>query len=281
MTTAYESLNAVNTKLSQLGLDTLSQQESSALLNNVKRHHFTEALDQASTRPDTMSWLKNVITRAKVDGAAGPANEKQAAAKTGRVSHPEACSERSHTNPSHAPGNATVDSSEPSPANLPKDAENRSSSDFMSHHVYGSKAALCWQVDETRRGISTLRLEAAKSIGERQYDWKNKIAIQLTREELPHVAAVLMGLLSATKGSNHGQGDQAGKGFEIQHQGSNVFVRVFGANKGACAVPVSAADTFEISGLIMRQLLKDRPWLNGSDVLMLLKATVARMGQGL
>ena len=272
MTASYNSLSEVNARLTQLGFEVLTANESTTLLGMVKRHHFTQALDQADKRQDSRSFLSNVLSRAK---AASQNTYVPEQAPAPAMSEPAPEPERNPQTPpaaqAHEAQSVNAETSQ---------TGSRVNGDYMSHHVYGGKAALCWQVDQTRAGVSTLRLEAAKAIGERQYDWKNKIAIQLTREELPHVAAVVLGLLPETKGSNHGQGDQAGKGFEIQHQGKNLFVRVFGPNKGACAVPVSAADTFEISGLVMRQLLQDRPWMNGSDVLMLLKATVARMGQG-
>lgn len=147
----------------------------------------------------------------------------------------------------------------------------------MSHHVYGGKAALCWDVDETKNGDATIRLEAAKAIGERKYDWGNKITIQLTRDELPCVAAVFLGILPRTEGKNHGVGDQQGKGFEIEHQGNKLFIKVFAPQKPPCAVPVSPEDAFTVAGLLVRQIRKGKPWLSGNDIMAMLRAIIGRM----
>ena len=141
--------------------------------------------------------------------------------------------------------------------------------------IYGSKAALCIESDETRQGEPTLRIEAALAIASRQYDWTQKRVIQLTREELPIVAATVLGLLPRCEYKNHGT--EKDKGVEIVHQGTHLFVRLFQKERGVVAVQVGAADSYALGALCLRQLCRTTPWLNAGEVLLLLKTTVQRM----
>ena len=95
--------------------------------------------------------------------------------------------------------------------------------DRVRCRVYGGKAALCIETDETRQGEPTLRIEAARATAPREYDWRQKLALQLTREELPVIAATVLGLLPRCAYNNHGPNQD--KGLEIVHQGTHLFVR--------------------------------------------------------
>ena len=106
-----------------------------------------------------------------------------------------------------------------------------------------------------------------------QFDWQNKVRIQLTRQELPIVAAVVLGYRSACEFKNHGAGND--KGFSMERQGGGrVFVRVFARDQGVKAVPIETADEFYVAGLFLRQLGKVMPWLDGTGSMMTLRATV-------
>ncbi|WP_197513429.1 hypothetical protein [Acidihalobacter aeolianus] len=147
----------------------------------------------------------------------------------------------------------------------------------LSMHVYGGSAALCFEEDETRGserkdGVATLQIHAAKATGVRQYNWTNKIIIQLTRNELPIVAAIFLGLMKACEFKSHGPDKD--KGFSIDHQVEKIFIKVW--RKGmSCAVPVELPDAYHVSTLLMRQLQKNAPWLSAGEVMSLLRGTVA------
>lgn len=85
--------------------------------------------------------------------------------------------------------------------------------DFIGHHVYGSKFAIHMAIDKTRGGVHTVRLEGAQSVGQRKYDWNKKISIQITQQELPHVACVLFGWINQCEYKNHGP--KKDKGFKL------------------------------------------------------------------
>lgn len=148
--------------------------------------------------------------------------------------------------------------------------------EYLSHHCYGGKAALCVQADETRgsKPRQTVRIEAAVATAPRSYNWTDKVAIQLTRQELLQVAAVLMGLQPGVSYQNHGENND--KGFEVKNQKGGIFVRVFAKDKGVRAVPVTAEDAAEVQAIIFRAILKNWPWLTDLGVRAMIADMVKR-----
>ena len=151
----------------------------------------------------------------------------------------------------------------------------------ISKHVYGGKAALCFEIDETRHGIPTIALDAAMSCGVREYDWQGKVRLQLTQGELPVVAAVLLGSLPSCEFRSHGANKD--KGFSVEHQGTKLFVKVFAAGESIRAVPMELPDVYQVSSLFLRQLRYQSPWLDATGVINLIQATLGsphRSAQG-
>jgi hypothetical protein len=144
--------------------------------------------------------------------------------------------------------------------------------DYLSVHVYGGKAALCFNADTTRGGVPTVALDAAAGAN-RQYDWAGKVRLQLTRQELPIVAAVLLGYRQACEFKSHGANKDKGFSMERQDRG-RVFVRVFAREQGVKAVPIEVGDAFYVGGLFLRQLGKVMPWLDSTGIMMSLRAVV-------
>ena len=132
-------------------------------------------------------------------------------------------------------------------------------------HVYGGKAALCFEADETRGGVPTIALDAAAATGPKQYDWRHKVRLQLTKNELPAVLSVLVGFVPKAECRNHGPDND--KGFAIEHQGDKLFVRVWAKDQGVKAVPIPLEDAFYVTELFLRQLCKAAPWMTAGDIL--------------
>ncbi len=197
--------------------------------------------------------------------ASGPAPQRPAATTTRPVTTTPAA-----PRPAAMPNADTV----PAPA-PPHPPATTAPPDRVQCRVYGGKAALCIEPDETRQGEPTLRIEAARATAPRKYDWGQKFSLQLTREELPVIAATVLGLLPRCAYNNHGPNQD--KGLEIVHQGTHLFVRVFQKERGVVAVPVTAADSYALGALCLRQLRKTAPWLSDQGVMTLLKLTVQRM----
>ncbi|KRW83764.1 hypothetical protein [Marinobacter sp. P4B1] len=267
----YETLSEVNERLVELGLQKISPQQAAEIQKAAPKSRLVQALREASSNTGAMNFLRRLI----------PANQgSQNAPQTAPAANQSGPQQRqSSSQPARAhQGNNPPASNRPqNQAPAQPQGERRGDKDYTSHHVYGGKAALTWSADETRNGEPTIRLEGAKSIGERQYDWSNKIAVQFTRDELTCAVATLTGALPKMEGKNHGVGDQTGKGFEIVDQGTNFFVKVFAPNAGVCAVPMTPEDAFTVTSIILKQMRKGKPWLSGQDLIMLAARTVGRM----
>ncbi|MEC9412589.1 MAG: hypothetical protein VX829_07920 [Pseudomonadota bacterium] len=149
--------------------------------------------------------------------------------------------------------------------------------EFVGHHVYGSKAALYFAYDKTRDEDDTIAIDGAVSVAPRKYDWNKKLRIQITRSDLPNVAAVMFGLLKKVELSNYGADNT--KRLMIENQGKNYFLNMSAKDYNQIAVPISASDIFEIRGLILAQLMKNRPEIGVEGVLANLKCHAAILKQ--
>jgi len=149
---------------------------------------------------------------------------------------------------------------------------------FVGHHVYGSKAALYFACDETRGGDATIAIDGAMSVGNRQYNWGKKLRIQITRSDLINVAAVMFGLIEKVELSNYGADNT--KRLMIANQGKNYFLNMSAKDYNQIAVPITASDVYEIRGLFLAQLMKNRPEIGVEGILANLKCHAAMLKQG-
>lgn len=148
---------------------------------------------------------------------------------------------------------------------------------FVGHHVYGNKSALYFTYDETRGGDATIAVDGAMSTGVRQYNWGQKLRLQITRADLASVAAVFFGLLPKIELSNYGADNT--KRLSVENQGKNYFLNMSAKDHHQIAVPISAGDVFEIRGLFLAQLMKNRPEIGVEGILTNLKCHAAMLKQ--
>lgn len=141
--------------------------------------------------------------------------------------------------------------------------------EYLSQHIYGGKAALCFSADQTRAKVNTVRLEAAESCAIRQYDWQRKIAIQLSQRELPLVLAVFMGWINRFEGKGHGENNS--KWFTIEQQGNKLYLSVNAKGQSPRGVPIMPGDGYAVTTLLMRQMLKNDPFLTPEIMLSLVR----------
>lgn len=143
--------------------------------------------------------------------------------------------------------------------------------DYLSVKAYGKKAALSFEADETRAGGFTVAVDGASCLGERRYDWSNKLRVQLTLEELIQFTAVLYGVMPLVEFRNHGTGRN--KGFVFERQADGYFGKVMrsGDDRVLYAVPVAEVSAFQIAMLCLRQLRRNYPWAQGEDVVLALR----------
>jgi hypothetical protein len=143
----------------------------------------------------------------------------------------------------------------------------------LAYHVYGGKGGLCFVESVTKSGIFTVSIDGAISLQRKQYGWTNKTSVQCTKEELPQILAVLLGSKQKVEFSSHGP--ENNKGFSFEHQGEKVFVRMFEKGKPVINVPIMAADCFYVSGIFIKQIHANMPWLSsGQDIFSLIDRTI-------
>ena len=133
---------------------------------------------------------------------------------------------------------------------------------FESVHVYGAQAAACFAQDQTSAGYHTIRIEVAQK-KQGHFDWKNKIAIQLSAGELTQVYACLTLYLPRAHGLGHGRNRE--KKFSFERQSQKIYLNVT-AGRHAAGVPITAGDLHPVRALFLRQLVENSPHLRASDI---------------
>jgi len=145
---------------------------------------------------------------------------------------------------------------------------------YYSFKIFGSGAALCVSEARTRAGNQyTIQIEGALALGagRREFDWQNKIIVQLTVQEAYTALALFENLIPSVKYDGHGRAHD--KSLHIDFQDSHYFVRVIQRGRAAVALPVRAVDAIQIVALLYKQLLRNEAHLRIEDI----RALVARM----
>lgn len=129
---------------------------------------------------------------------------------------------------------------------------------YASRHIYGGKNAICFNADEKKNGEKTVRIEAAMAVRERQYDWKDKISIQLSHQEMIGVFSVFMGWVPSFEGKGHGV--QSEKSFSVKMQDHDIYKFYLSVNckdKASRSAPISAFDGARLATFLLSQMLKN------------------------
>ncbi|AYV11553.1 MULTISPECIES: hypothetical protein [Shewanella] len=147
---------------------------------------------------------------------------------------------------------------------------------FFSLKCHGTKGAIELKPSITRKGQwHTVMLEGALAIpgSNRQFDWRNKLAVQITKSEICSVAAVLLGLRTSFEGNNHGP--QKNKGMKITWQENRgkagVFVNLMEGGKPAIAVPITGYDSVMLAHMVCSQYVLNFPGLSVASFIETLK----------
>lgn len=201
--------------------------------------------------------LSAIIAAAKMDGCVGVDTIKAANANPGNraraVAYLQGAGMQLVDRPATAaPGQAT-------PAEPP----------YYSFKIFGSSAALCVSEARTRAGNQcTIQIEGAQALGggggRREFDWQNKIIVQLTVQEAYMALALFENLIPSVRFDGHGRAHD--KSLHIDFQDSHYFVRVIQRGRAAVAVPVRAVDSLQMVSLLYRQLLRNEPHLRIDDL---------------
>ncbi|WP_150306322.1 hypothetical protein [Pseudomonas saliphila] len=251
------TLGDINQRLNRAGLPTIPRERLREIISPAVRDRFIRSVFLADQDTESLKFIKGTLRAAGlIDGlspAQPPLSDDMPPAQAANDS--PALGSASCQTPSHG-------------------RESASSEDqgWESLHVYGGRAALCFNADITKSGNETIALDAASSTGPKTYDWKQKIRIQLTKAELPVVAAVLLGVRGKCEFKNHGQNND--KGFSLERQdGGKVFVSVFAKGQSAKAVPILAPDVLWVTAIVLQQLQKNCPDIDSMGIITLVRAT--------
>ena len=141
-------------------------------------------------------------------------------------------------------------------------------------HVYSSNACMQLKAHVSKSGFKTVLLEFAIKKNE-GFDWQNKIAMELTKRELPVVIAIALNLMQVAAFKDRGAKDN---NLLITHQGVNLFIK---AQKGdrKVQIPVESFDAMYAANLALSQLAANYPTLTSDSVLVMVKQIVGQMGQ--
>ncbi|MEH6454753.1 MAG: hypothetical protein V7749_00395 [Cocleimonas sp.] len=137
--------------------------------------------------------------------------------------------------------------------------------EYASLKCHGKKAAIELKPSLTRKlEWETVMIEAATAVGPKQFNWADKISIQITKSELPHVISTLLGIKQRFEGKSHGV--KANKGFSLTWQSKGessmmLFVCVSEGGKPAMAVPVAGFDAMMMGHMACVQYVRNFPGL--------------------
>ena len=129
---------------------------------------------------------------------------------------------------------------------------------------YGQAAALTVEATPLlHKGVSvgvTVNLEMAPII-DRDVDWSRKITVQLSEDELPVFAAVLLGYLPKCHFK------RSDKGIFVERQNGKMFFKATAGAGNNFVMPVAIGQTFRVSSLVLKQLSTQSGIPDGSLVL--------------
>lgn len=231
----------------------------------------------ASARRESASPADNLDSRPAppdVDDAQAPWQQQQRQNYNQDRTRHRAPQQREQRQPQHQQQRRQAEERDATPqAEAGADAEQSGDQTYLSQHIYGGKAAACFSADITRGKVHTVRLEAAESSAARQYDWQRKIAIQLSQRELPLVLAVFMQWLPKFEGKGHGENNS--KWFTLENQGNKLYLSVNAKGQSPRGIPIMPGDGYAVTTLLIRQMLKNDPFLTPEIVLSLVRKEAA------
>lgn len=139
---------------------------------------------------------------------------------------------------------------------------------YYSLKIFGSSAALCVSEARTRAGNQcTVQIEGALLLAggaTKEFDWRNKIILQLTVQEAYLLLALFENMIPMVKFDGHGRAHD--KSLQAEFQDSHYFVRIIQRGRTAVAVPVRAVDSISVIALLYKQLLRNEPHLRIEDI---------------
>lgn len=178
--------------------------------------------------------------------------------------------------PVYSPPNH-VDANYPHPAEQAEFDDARvgqPSGSRLKVRLFGKDAGHSLEITRHRRAgdfmnVGVVTVDSARAQSNGSYDWRNKLVIQLTPEEMPAAIAVLMGLIPSAKFENHGS--DRSKFLEMRNQEGGMML-VTGHRQTFYAAPVKTANLYYVLDLFCRAMADGTPNRSAIEVTTLVRS---------
>ena len=140
---------------------------------------------------------------------------------------------------------------------------------YYSIKVHGGKAAIEFKADTTRKGVKTIRIEAAQG-ADKQFNWEHKVSIQLTHTGLIDIISAFLFIKPMVELKHYGASND--KSIKVEYQqgrqgAGKLFVQVTQNGKNMLGVPVPINEAVRIGQFALDQYLKNYDRLSADVVL--------------
>jgi hypothetical protein len=237
-----------------------------SILIKIGKQNFQEFRAQLTKAmqgdKNSQAWIANSIRSNSDEGQAAPT-----AAPQQRIEAPAPMRQPEPNNVQQMPSRPTQRNTAAAPNDdqpYPGTRSQQGSSterQFSSLHLYGGKAAHCYNLSE-KDGVHSINLDAAKMVeGQRKVNWDDSVRLRFTERELFSLYACLIGLVPKVEFKSHGAAND--KSYTLERQtdqyGTKFFASCSAKDKGARGVPFALDEGVRLSAIIMRQLIKNYP----------------------
>lgn len=203
--------------------------------------------------------LPAIIAAAKVDGSVGIDTIKAAHASPGNRARAVAYLQGAGLQVAKRTAPTTPAPAPAAPSEPP----------YFSFKIFCSGAALCVSEARTRSSNKhTIQVEGALALasggGRREFDWQNKIIVQMTVQECYLALALFENKIRSVKFDGHGTCHD--KSLHIEFQANHYFVKIIQRGRPAVAIQVRAVDALQIVSLIYKQIRLNEPHLEIAQI---------------
>ena len=141
-------------------------------------------------------------------------------------------------------------------------------------HVYGGSAGMRFERLVNRSGEPVLSIDAAVRTGE-QFDWANKVVIQITPREHPALMCTVLGLMAEFEANNHGPSKDKLFRLSNQPERGQMYARLQQGQQ-SFHVPIPPDKVFHLGALGLH-ILAEQVGMDTPSCLALLRATAGRL----
>lgn len=144
----------------------------------------------------------------------------------------------------------------------------------LGFHVYGSGGALKFEHGVSEQGAPVLTVDGSNKVGS-DYDWGNKIILQLSDREVPALLCCVLGLSLEFEARNHGA--QRNKSIHLVNQSTHqrIYVKL-SRPEYSVKVPMTPDAVFKLGALSL-QVLVAQTGFDSSTCLAVLRGTAGRL----